>query len=193
MGSNGNGIRGGSGAGGAIKKDCWNACDYPSECRWGRRVGIHSPEALEFDCQQPPAPAPDPSTEMPNDTSSTILDMEQNQALFTTLLASAKRRKSTHPSSPLATPPNSTKDADGDIAMAAAPATAGSVAMDMLKDLMGRKASRREARGGPMLTLGKCVDLEMEGIGGGNEDVNGSGCGDVDMEFAPLERVGSRN
>lgn len=26
-----------------VKKDCWRNCDYPSECRWGRRAGIHSP------------------------------------------------------------------------------------------------------------------------------------------------------
>lgn len=146
IGGNGNGIRGGSGAGGAIKKDCWNACDYPSECRWGRKVGIHSPEAPEFDFPQPPVPPPAPNTDLPNEISSFNSDSEQDKALFTSLLASAKRRKSSHPSSPLATPLSPTKDADGDIAMAAAPATVGSVAMDMLKDLMGRKMSGRGER-----------------------------------------------
>jgi hypothetical protein len=24
-------------------KDCWTDCDYPSQCRWGRRVGVHTP------------------------------------------------------------------------------------------------------------------------------------------------------
>ncbi|KAF1979509.1 hypothetical protein BU23DRAFT_636530 [Bimuria novae-zelandiae CBS 107.79] len=24
-------------------RHCWNNCDYPSECRWGRRFGMHSP------------------------------------------------------------------------------------------------------------------------------------------------------
>lgn len=24
-------------------KDCWNTCDYPSECRWGRQHGIQTP------------------------------------------------------------------------------------------------------------------------------------------------------
>jgi hypothetical protein len=24
-------------------KDCWTQCDYPSQCRWGKRVGIHTP------------------------------------------------------------------------------------------------------------------------------------------------------
>ncbi len=23
-------------------KDCWNTCDYPSECRWGKKVGVES-------------------------------------------------------------------------------------------------------------------------------------------------------
>jgi hypothetical protein len=27
----------------ARKKDCWTQCDYPSQCRWGKRVGIHTP------------------------------------------------------------------------------------------------------------------------------------------------------
>ncbi|KAJ4984997.1 hypothetical protein SVAN01_09519 [Stagonosporopsis vannaccii] len=25
------------------KKDCWHTCDYPSQCRWGRSVGVHTP------------------------------------------------------------------------------------------------------------------------------------------------------
>lgn len=25
------------------KKNCWTDCDYPSQCRWGKSVGIHTP------------------------------------------------------------------------------------------------------------------------------------------------------
>lgn len=25
------------------EKDCWRACDYPSQCRWGKSVGVHTP------------------------------------------------------------------------------------------------------------------------------------------------------
>jgi hypothetical protein len=28
---------------GKNKKDCWNMCDYPSECKWGKKFGIHTP------------------------------------------------------------------------------------------------------------------------------------------------------
>ncbi|KAF2487151.1 hypothetical protein BDY17DRAFT_319713 [Neohortaea acidophila] len=28
---------------GAKKKDCWDSCDYPSECRWGRQFGVATP------------------------------------------------------------------------------------------------------------------------------------------------------
>jgi hypothetical protein len=28
---------------GRKKKDCWEACTYPSHCRWGKAVGIHTP------------------------------------------------------------------------------------------------------------------------------------------------------
>ena len=24
-------------------KDCWNTCDYPSECRWGKQYGVQTP------------------------------------------------------------------------------------------------------------------------------------------------------
>lgn len=25
-------------------KDCWNSCDYPSECRWGKQFGVQTPK-----------------------------------------------------------------------------------------------------------------------------------------------------
>jgi hypothetical protein len=31
-----------------LSKDCWNTCDYPSECRWGKKFGVHTPVDLEF-------------------------------------------------------------------------------------------------------------------------------------------------
>ncbi|KAM3414136.1 hypothetical protein BST61_g10794 [Cercospora zeina] len=27
----------------ALKKDCWERCDYPSECRWGKQYGVRTP------------------------------------------------------------------------------------------------------------------------------------------------------
>jgi hypothetical protein len=80
----------------------------------------------------------------------------------------------------------------------------GSVAMDMLKDLMKRKNARRGAAlerassypVGPMLTVPRPVLVKME-----EEESSGVGPeglvdldGDIDMEagFAPLVRVGSR-
>jgi hypothetical protein len=26
------------------KKECWNRCDYPSECRWGKQFGVDTPK-----------------------------------------------------------------------------------------------------------------------------------------------------
>lgn len=74
---------------------------------------------------------------------------------------------------------------------AAAQTTMGSVAMDMLKDaILGRKGVRRAGREGvPVLTVGRSVDVGEEDRGG----ENGDGDADVDMEFAPLVRVESRN
>ena len=41
------------------KKDCWNMCDYPSECGWGKKFGIHTPlktcfSTLEADTMSTP-------------------------------------------------------------------------------------------------------------------------------------------
>jgi len=29
-------------------KDCWNRCDYPSECRWGKQFGVDTPVQASF-------------------------------------------------------------------------------------------------------------------------------------------------
>jgi hypothetical protein len=29
-------------------KDCWNHCDYPSECRWGKQFGVDTPVQASF-------------------------------------------------------------------------------------------------------------------------------------------------
>src|SRR5690242_3865582 len=37
--------------GNAKQNNCWHACDYPSQCRWGKSVGVHTP-----------SPTPTPTT-----------------------------------------------------------------------------------------------------------------------------------
>jgi hypothetical protein len=115
-------------------KDCWNACDYPSECRWGKRFGVHTPVVTEFPTIEiqptPPPPPPPPST-----TFEGILkpenckDIEKEKKgektdFWGALVASATRRKSVPPSSPLASVTEeggasepSNKDGDGDVVM----------------------------------------------------------------------------
>lgn len=65
-------------------KDCWNRCDYPSECRWGKQFGVDTPLQTTFplldrvpsipnpneppsmditDVEMPDAPAEQPKTE----------------------------------------------------------------------------------------------------------------------------------
>ena len=38
-------------------KDCWNTCDYPSECRWGKQYGVQTPVVSST-----PAAVPVPSS-----------------------------------------------------------------------------------------------------------------------------------
>jgi hypothetical protein len=53
-------------------KDCWNRCDYPSECRWGKQFGVDTPLQTTF-----PSLDRVPSTPNPNDASTTdVTDVE---------------------------------------------------------------------------------------------------------------------
>jgi hypothetical protein len=162
-----------------LKNDCWNACDYPSECRWGKKFGIHTPTSnsstfpiLEI-CSAPVHPedapkSPEEGVLKPENVKTVGLEQDKTD-FWGALLASAKRRKSSPPSSPLASvaeeeekDAESATDSDGDVIMsspssssdsspetsptAPAPATVTSAAMDMLKDLMSRKTARREKK-----------------------------------------------
>ncbi|GAB7365069.1 hypothetical protein MBLNU230_g5850t1 [Neophaeotheca triangularis] len=44
------------------EKDCFNGCDYPSECRWGKQYGVQSPVVVPVP-PPPPPPPPPPSVE----------------------------------------------------------------------------------------------------------------------------------
>lgn len=57
-------------------KDCWNRCDYPSECRWGKQFGVDTPLQTTF-----PSLDRVPSTPNPNIPSTTdIVDVEMIEA-----------------------------------------------------------------------------------------------------------------
>jgi hypothetical protein len=57
-------------------KDCWNRCDYPSKCRWGKRFGVDTPVQASF-----PSLERVPSTPNPNESSTgDIADMEMTDA-----------------------------------------------------------------------------------------------------------------
>lgn len=112
-------------------KDCWNTCDYPSECRWGKRFGIHTPVATEFptiDVRPPPPPPPPPMTFEGILKPENCKEMKKEKKADRTdfwgaLVASATRRKSIPPSSPLASvveepePASPSRDNDGDVNM----------------------------------------------------------------------------
>ncbi|KAF1963325.1 hypothetical protein CC80DRAFT_432790, partial [Byssothecium circinans] len=125
-------------------KDCWNSCDYPSECRWGKRFGVHSPIATAFPTLQlqppppPPPTAPSPTANPPASTTfEGILKSENCKEVkkekkadktdfWGALVASATRRKSHPPSSPLASVSEEIEssdlstvlqDSDGDVVM----------------------------------------------------------------------------
>lgn len=57
-------------------KDCWNRCDYPSECRWGKQFGVDTPLQTTF-----PSLDRVPSTPNPNEPASMdITDVEMTDA-----------------------------------------------------------------------------------------------------------------
>lgn len=224
-------------------KDCWNACDYPSECRWGRQFGIHTPIATTFPTLDIPSAAaatssslsnpdptttttPSPTTQLTPTTitatppSSTTLNNTSVEGvlkpenypeprdrksskpdLWDALVASAIRRKSVPPSSPLAcaaegaggaatissssssSSPQVETDRDGDVIMSPPPPVAESPASPpsatapmtfmSFKDVF-RKKSKVYSRFVKKVSEGKSVDEALE-------------------ELAPLERVKTRD
>ncbi|EAT90019.1 hypothetical protein HBI56_035050 [Parastagonospora nodorum] len=186
------------GSGITKKRNCWASCDYPSECRWGRKFGVHTPLSPKF-----------PVLERVVEEAEGVLKPENCKELggekadfWGALVASAKRRKSVTGGSPLVEEVKTeVKDGDGDVDMdtAVESSSAGSDAIDMLKDLMKRGTSRR-ARGNrpafssesssysvPILTVPKTKAMRTE------EDINSGDLGVLlDEDFAPLERVESQ-
>jgi hypothetical protein len=60
-------------------KDCWNRCDYPSECRWGKQFGVDTPVQASF-----PSLERVPSTPNSNECSTgDVADVEMTDALET--------------------------------------------------------------------------------------------------------------
>ncbi|KAH6851502.1 hypothetical protein BKA58DRAFT_395080 [Alternaria rosae] len=87
------------------RQDCWNTCDYPSECRWGKKFGIHTPvefvfPSVEVNNSMPTLTAPINTLPegilKPGDGSSSLATSRKGAKtnLWTALLASAERRKS---------------------------------------------------------------------------------------------------
>jgi hypothetical protein len=181
------------------RKDCWNKCHYPSECRWGTKYGIHTPLQQDFPTIEIHS---EPVTSASRHPKEGVLKPENYGAgkddkgnFWGALIASAKRRKSNAPSSPLASVaeeveteiPVAEQDSDGDIVMTSddsVPQTATSAAVDMLKGLMKRNTGRRTRSLGP--------EVEVRQRRYTYEDSVSDPEGALD-EFAPLERVGSRD
>ncbi|KAM0719071.1 hypothetical protein Q7P37_004976 [Cladosporium fusiforme] len=64
-----------------VKKDCWNSCDYPSECRWGKQFGQQQTQqqkqaavVLPSTPIPPPPPPPPPPASMVNEPAARDLD-----------------------------------------------------------------------------------------------------------------------
>ncbi|OAG03510.1 uncharacterized protein CC84DRAFT_1218825 [Paraphaeosphaeria sporulosa] len=85
------------------RKDCWNTCDYPSECRWGKQFGVHT--SLESVVTLPPIEPllPPPPTEgivKPDNCKEVKQDKKDKTDFWGALIASATSRKSVPPSCP---------------------------------------------------------------------------------------------
>lgn len=92
------------------EKNCWINCDYPSHCRWGKKVGIHTPTPTQTEFSLPSI-----DTSMLNTPMSDMLTLDDCFAAEDDLLkesgvgalgrvleASAKRKSvGTSPTSPL--------------------------------------------------------------------------------------------
>lgn len=208
----------------SLSKDCWNTCDYPSECRWGRQFGVHTPLTVDF-----PALSTETLTPRPPSTTfegilkhNSVKDTNTGKKtektdIWSTLVASAMRRKSVHPSSPLANVPeepsaeleaqNAAEDKDGDVVMSttepfinpqqltsvvAASITASAPAItlkEIIKKTRLTKSSKEvDSKKSDLVVQASPIAAAMGEFEGGFESRE-----DLHSEFALLERVKSRN
>lgn len=64
-----------------LRKDCWNRCDYPSECRWGKQFGVQTPVVPQTILPSTPVekgdvtPLPAPTTEKEKKPATTFEDI----------------------------------------------------------------------------------------------------------------------
>jgi hypothetical protein len=194
-------------------KDCWNTCNYPSECRWGKQFGVPTPVSVVFPTipVNPSPPTATATTEDIPQTRSVEATKTEQTDFWGALIASATRRKSVSPSSPLATVPGevkleskSEKDKDGDVVMAA-PETcvetrqspvadnfpAVTAPVISLKEMMKLTSKRRCSPKSTELREGDsnmCIPVESTKVG---MNCGAEMEGILDAEFPPLERVKS--
>jgi hypothetical protein len=68
-------------------KDCWNRCDYPSECRWGKQFGVDTPVQVSFPTLERVPSTPNPNTDVTDvemsDAPSAVLPNTQFKDILT--------------------------------------------------------------------------------------------------------------
>ncbi|KAI9880037.1 MAG: hypothetical protein M1830_005956 [Pleopsidium flavum] len=90
------------------KKDCKNACAWPSECRWGKKHGVNIPTTQKtYEAYSPSSPSSAPKTDKPR--SSLFLDRliksaEKKSAGRKALLSAVEEEEARSPTSPLKVP-----------------------------------------------------------------------------------------
>ena len=228
------------------KKDCWKTCDYPSECRWGRRFGVHTPltpihpttntlspifPTIDF---APAMPVPPPSESQPPTTFEGILRSEnvnefnpvgsstrkmekKEKSDFWNALARAALRRGAPPSSPLtrsleeedeekSNPEVINKDADGDIAMDyyLSGFTAKALVPATLTDIIAKTKKSTRSRSKSKVKRSRIISPTPQRTGSITEATPAAAAVElfdfgfdrpdaVNMDFAPLERVKSRD
>jgi hypothetical protein len=187
---------------GRTKKDCWNTCDYPSECRWGKKFGIHTPIETVFPTLEVEVDETMPTLTASLDrTSEGILKpgtckAGEKSTFWGALIASAERKSGAERAgSPLAAVTEEeeelNQDEDGDVEMSnIEPSQPSPSAVDSLKALVSRKRYRRSrvsssGKGytNPLLSV---IREEREQVRLSEHEAGEEG-------FAPLKRVQSRD
>jgi hypothetical protein len=220
------------------KKDCWKTCDYPSECRWGRRYGIHtsskpiqpltsSPILSIIDTASSPAAPPQLESKIPT-TSTRSLKSENVDVFdpvgilnkktekkekkdFWSALARAARRRGSASSSPLARgledeDPSSklAVDKDGDAVMSSTASlqrttSASSLVTTTLTNKENystwSKSKRKRSRNTSPSPRRQNPNLEAASVAVviGQFEFSFDRPDEVNMDFAPLERMNSRD
>lgn len=137
-----------------MQKDCWEKCDYPSECRWGKQYGVKTPTPTATIPPSPPTVASSSSAIAGEDKEDQDSERDDPATSFEEILLSLSR-SATGGSSPSPSPSSSSPSSPSSAVTGGGGNNGGDIAdlpivleeplLDYLEPLSPRRSQRQKS------------------------------------------------